>query len=121
MYVALAELFRDWGGLKCSRTGARLFTKATEKKAEGVLETVARGWVSDPPETLLYVIMQVDNEGLPVYRCLRGTNSVEGGVHMVLMQTFGPLSASPELSDCLLADNRHRHNSDVSDSPHLKC
>lgn len=111
--TVLDELFQSWGHALCSRTGLPLFNKVTWKKAEGILESVRRGWVSDPPGISLYVKIRTDVEGLPVYRCLRGTNSVEGGVHMVLMRIFGSLNASVELADSAVADWRHRHNTDV--------
>lgn len=110
----LEELFQCWGDAKCSKTGLPLFNQTTWKKAEGVLQSVRNGWVSDPDGISLYVKIRLDKEGLTVYRCLRGTNSVEGGIHMVLMRIFGSLNASVELADSAIADWRHRHNTDVS-------
>jgi hypothetical protein len=57
--------------------------------------------------------MGVDHNGLPYYHCIRGTNSIEGGIHMPLCRTFGSLSASPELTDALLCNIRHRHNTAI--------
>lgn len=111
--VVLREFFQCWGKLQCSKTGLPLFNKTAWKRSEGVLESVSNGWVSDPPGISLYVRQGTDAEGLPLYRCLRGTNSIEGGVHMQLMRTFGSLNASVEGADCLLADFRHRHNVNV--------
>lgn len=117
LHTALTELFHEWGPCKCSRTGLSLFNKDSWKKANALLEDTQRGWISDPPAISLYVKMSTDREGLAVYRCLRGTNSVEGGVHMLLMRIFGSLNASPELADAILADWRYRHNEDVRDFP----
>lgn len=114
LYAVLVELFEAWGNLLCSKLDSPLFNKTTWRKVNGVLESVANGWVSDPPGISLYVRLRVDKPGLSVYRCIRGTNSVEGGVHMVLMRIFGSLNASVELADCVLADFRYRHNIDVS-------
>ena len=57
--------------------------------------------------------MGVDPDGLPYYCCVHGTNSVEGGIHMVIRRTFGSLHASPELSDALLCNIQHRQNAHV--------
>jgi hypothetical protein len=51
-----------------------------------------------------------DEHGLRLYRCVRGTNSVEGSVHQKIVRQFGSFNASPELADCLLSEYRHRHN-----------
>ena len=48
--------------------------------------------------------MGVDPDGLSYYRCVCGTNSVEGGIHMVIRRTFGSLHALPKLSDALLCN-----------------
>jgi len=71
------------------------------------------GLISDPPGYSLYYNMGVDKDGLPYYRCIRGTNSVEGGIHMPIRRTFGSLRASPELTDALLCNIRHHRNATV--------
>jgi hypothetical protein len=58
----------------------------------------------------MYYQMKVDKNGLPKYRCVRGTNSVEGSIHQKIVQQFGAFNASPQLADALLAEFRHRHN-----------
>jgi hypothetical protein len=57
--------------------------------------------------------MGVDKDGLPYYCCIRGTNSVEGGIHMPIRCTFGSLRASPELTDALLCNICHHQNATV--------
>lgn len=57
--------------------------------------------------------MRKDRDGLPLYRCCRGTNSLEGGIHQNIIRKFGSFGASPELTDAVLADYRLRHNIDV--------
>jgi hypothetical protein len=54
--------------------------------------------------------MGKDRDGLNLYRSARGTNSVEGGFHMVVRRIFGSLRASPELAECLLINWIHRRN-----------
>jgi hypothetical protein len=48
--------------------------------------------------------------GLPIYRCIRGTNSLEGGVHQNVIRFFGSFNAIPRFADSLLAVYRHMHN-----------
>ena len=57
--------------------------------------------------------MGVDRNDLNYYRTIRGTNSIEGGIHMPLRRTFGSLNASPELADALLCNWRDRRNTTV--------
>ncbi|KAH8109627.1 hypothetical protein DFH11DRAFT_1474484, partial [Phellopilus nigrolimitatus] len=113
LFKLLKELFDCWGNVKCSRTGATLFTAECWKKTKGVLEEVSLGYLSDPPGIPLYVLLHGDKNGSPRYRCLRGTNSVEGGVHMVIRRKFGSLNLSVKGADELMSDVRHRHNLDV--------
>jgi hypothetical protein len=78
-----------------------------------LLRTAELGFLSDPPGIPLYYKMGIDRDGLTIYRCIRGTNSVEGGVHMVVRRVFGSLQASPELAECILLNWILRHNSTV--------
>ena len=57
--------------------------------------------------------MGIDCDGLPYYRCIRGTNSIEGGIHMAIRRACGSLRASPELSDALLCNIQHHRNATV--------
>ncbi|KAG2191722.1 hypothetical protein INT47_004709 [Mucor saturninus] len=47
------------------------------------------------------------------FKCVRGTNSLEGGVHQNIIRKFGSLGAEPELTDCALTEYRLRHNTDA--------
>ncbi|KAJ7750416.1 hypothetical protein DFH07DRAFT_941871 [Mycena maculata] len=72
--------------------------------AQHLLETVRKGYLSDPPDISLYHLMGKDRDGLNLYRTTRGTNSLEGGFHK---------NASPELAECLLLNWISRHNTKV--------
>ena len=48
-----------------------------------------------------------------LYRTIRGTNSIEGGLHMAVRRVFGSLRASPELTECLLINWILRRNKRV--------
>jgi hypothetical protein len=111
----LQALISSWQDVKCSLDPSRgvLFSTTARKAAEGILLVAKLGLISDPPGYSLYYKMGVDRDGLPYYRCICGTNSVEGGIHMPIRRTFGSLRASPELTDALLCNIRHRRNATV--------
>jgi hypothetical protein len=116
LLAALETLFTSWKDVPCSVDPSRgaLFSTQAWKQARNILKVAAIGLISDPPGIPLYYLMGHDRNGLPYYRCIRGTNSVEGGVHMPLRRTFGSLRASPELGDSLLCNSWHRRNTTVS-------
>ncbi|CEP08527.1 hypothetical protein, partial, partial [Parasitella parasitica] len=107
------KLFKEFEGVECAKTGLPLFDKVCKAQAQKVLDAISKGHVSDPIGVQLYHIRYVDGLGLPVYRCIRGTNSLEGGVHTNIIRKFSMYNASPRLTDCLLTDYRLRHNTDV--------
>jgi hypothetical protein len=113
LHKILSELFQCWGPIICSKSNAPLFNDDAWKKARGVLHDVEMGWVTDPTGIPMYTVEGHDKNGLTIYHCLRGTNSVEGAVHNPIRRCFGSLNASPEHADCLVADFRHRHNTNV--------
>jgi hypothetical protein len=114
LYPVVKELFDTYGPLKCARTGHSLFSRQNWEQAANVLVCIKDGYVSDPPGIRLYKSMGVDKDGLPVYSCARGTNSVEGGVHRNVIMRFASLNASPQLLDAAMAEYILRHNMDVS-------
>ena len=101
--------------MSCSLDPERgpLFNQKARKQTKNILQTARLGLMSDPPGIPLYYKMGVDHNGLPYYHCIRGTNSIEGGIHMPLCRTFGSLSASPELTDALLCNIRHRRDTTI--------
>lgn len=110
----LKSLFLSYGPLKCAKSGRALFDKKSWDQAAAVLRTVQLGHVSDPPDVQLYIKTgKLDDLKLTLYRCIRGTNSLEGGVHQNLIRKFGSFGAGPELANAMLTEYRLRHNLDV--------
>lgn len=107
------DLFRTHGPIVDPKTGKPLFDDEAWRKARLVKDAIAAGHVSDPINIPLYFEIGLDKDGLPLYRCSRGTSSIEGGVHQNIIRKFGGFGASPFLLDCMLADYRLRHNIDV--------
>ncbi|KAH8068402.1 hypothetical protein BXZ70DRAFT_1069038 [Cristinia sonorae] len=117
-YVPAAEtllprilvVLSTFGPLKDAKTGEPLFNNEAWKIAENVLENVRRGLYSDPPGAQLYYIRGEDRFGLMRYRCVRGTNNIEGGLHQNIIRCFDVFNASPELAVELLRDYILHHN-----------
>jgi hypothetical protein len=76
-------VFQTFGPLQDAATNAPLFNARAVKDANNVLKLIQGGLLSDPIGINLYAQMGVDkqNGNLPLYRCWRGTNTAEGGVH----------------------------------------
>ena len=93
------------------KTGRKLLDADAVKAFENLINThAARGCLSDPPGVELYQEMRRDRDGLKVYRCLRGTSDIEGGLHQKMNQSFGSWRMGPELADAVIALWRHGHN-----------
>jgi hypothetical protein len=68
----------------------------------------------DPTECSLYFKEGEDSLGLPLYHCVRGTNSVES-YHQWLERMFTPWCQGPELSDAVFTILRHSWNVHASE------
>ncbi|KAK1230322.1 hypothetical protein PQX77_006590, partial [Marasmius sp. AFHP31] len=118
LYGDLKLLFSCFKDITCTlkpRKHERFFSEDAIKECENLLETVQLGLLSDPKDFPLYYLMGKDKDGLNRYRTIRGTNSIEGGVHMPLRRTFGSQSASPELAEALLGNQCHRRNTSIGE------
>jgi hypothetical protein len=114
----LQLLFDGYKNLVCSnkpegQPGQTFFSKDAHEMAARLLSTAKLGFLSDPVGFSLYYRMGIDKDGLTIYRTIRGTNSVEGGVHMTIRRVFGSLQASPELAECILMNWILRRNCSV--------
>ncbi|KAG0178868.1 hypothetical protein DFQ29_002903 [Apophysomyces sp. BC1021] len=107
------NLFKKYDPLICTKTGLPLFDREAWKQASHVLEVIRLGYVSDPAGYSLYFKIGHDENQLLLYRCSRGTNTLEGGVHQNIVRKLMSFSAGPHLIDSALADYRLRHNIDV--------
>jgi hypothetical protein len=110
----VTQVLQTFGPLRDSTTGQPLFNDASWEKARAVLENIRLGYYSDPPGVSLYTTHGTDAHGLKMYRCIRGTNNVEGGVHQNIRLRFGSFNASPHFAVNLLRDYCLSHNLRVS-------
>lgn len=107
------EVIEKFGPLKDAKTGQPLFNKTCWDLAKNFLENVRRGYYSDPPGVQLYYPQKKDKDGLMRYKCIRGTNGVEGGIHQNIIRRFGAFNASPRFAIALLRDYCLIHNMKV--------
>jgi len=110
LFPCVKLIFQVFGPLKDAVTGQPLFNDASWEKAQNILENIRLGHYSDPPGIALYMSIGKDANGLNLYKCLRGTNQVEGGVHQHIARWFGPYNASPRFAVNLLRDYCLIHN-----------
>jgi len=75
-----------------------------------VMESIQNGYYSDPLGCMLYSTHGKDANGLTLYRCIQGTNSVEGGIYQNLIKRFSSYNVSPHFATNLLHDYCLCHN-----------
>jgi len=116
LYPLIEKLFLSYGPLKDCLTQQPLFNRHNWHAAKQILELVRQGFISDPPGIPLYTVMGVDAKAgnLPTYRCFRGTNFTEGGVHTHLRARLPTSGASIRHVNACLSDFVLQHNKKVS-------
>ena len=107
-----ADSGRIRGGIKSIETNKPLFTLENWKTAKHILELIQNGYLSDPPGIPLYTVVGLDKKagGLPIYRCSRGTNAMEGGVHKHIRARLPKCGASIRHVNAMLHDFVLYHN-----------
>lgn len=87
LFPLVQQLFLTFGPLRDAATQQPLFNERIWAAAKQILELIRQGFLSDPPGIPLYTVIGTDSKAahLPVYRCSRGTNFTEGGVHTQLL------------------------------------
>ncbi|KAF8078294.1 hypothetical protein FPV67DRAFT_1402915 [Lyophyllum atratum] len=105
------NVFQTFGPLKDAKSGLPLFNSAAWAVAKNVLLLIQKGHLSDPPGIPLYFQLGIDvKTGLPLYRCMRGTNMTEGGVHTHLRSRLPTSGVSIRHVQSCLLDFVLRHN-----------
>ena len=121
LYWRVRAVFALYGPMKDSVTGKPMFNAKAWKKANGILREIRKGYYSDPPGMGMYKkilckdgTVKRNKYGLDMIECIRGTNRTEA-YHKNLIVTFRSWHTGVEMSDCLLAERRHRHNHNCSE------
>jgi hypothetical protein len=106
---AVVDRFKD-DKYKDPSTKKPLLSKEALASIKDQMDHVKKGCLSDIEGFSLYYIKGYDSEKLPLYRCIRGTNDLEGGVHQKLREKFRYWGIGLDYADVVLAFLRHRHN-----------
>jgi hypothetical protein len=125
LYWRVRAVYALYGKMVDSKTKKPLFSNKAWKKANNVLKDILAGYYSDPPGLNFYTKklgkngeVVTNKYGMEVIECFRGTNRTES-FHKNLTVTFGKWNVGIEMSDCLLAERRHRHNHKCSERRRL--
>ena len=116
LYPAVKEVFETYGPLLDAATGVPLFNRQAWKDAKNIMKAIQLGLLSDPVDVVLYFRMGVDKHhgNLPIYRCARGTNATEGGVHHSGRRRLPISGGSPRHANARVRDFVLMHNLNVS-------
>lgn len=112
LYPLVANVFRTYGPLIDPDSNKPLFSPDNWKTAKNILDLIKNGYLSDPPGVALYTVIGIDKkaDGLPIYRCARGTNATEGGVHTHIRSRLPKFGVSIRHVQASLMDFTLRHN-----------
>ena len=112
LWHLVSQVFRTYGPLIDPWTKKPLFTTDNWKTAKHVLDLIQNGYLSDPPGIPLYTVVGLDKKsgGLSLYRCARGTNATEGGVHKHIRAQLPKCGASIRHVNACLHDFVLYHN-----------
>ncbi|KAL7415815.1 hypothetical protein BDY24DRAFT_369149 [Mrakia frigida] len=110
----LVTLLNGWKDVEdmSVKTRGKLLRRRARKAMENLIELVRKGYLSDPPVPLYY-ILRTDQQGYTVYRCVRGTNVIEGGIHKNIVRSIGANNAGMPLMVALLRNFTSRLNKNV--------
>jgi len=89
---AIDHVYHIFRNAKDVKTGVSLFTDQFVAKVEAVHDLACQGYLSDIAGIPMYEKAGVDKYGLQKWKCVRGTNKVEGGPHGDIYRKFGALN-----------------------------
>jgi len=123
LWQLVSRVFRTYGPLTDPKTKKPLFTTDNWKTAKHVLDLIQNGYLSDPPGIPLYTVVGLDKKagGLTIYRCARGTNATEGGVHKHIRACLPKCGASLRHVNAALHDFVLYHNLSICENLILSC
>ncbi len=116
LYPLIEHIFLTYGPLKDATTCLPLFNRQNWHTSKQILDLIRQGFVSDPPNIPLYTTVGTDVKAgnLPIYRCFRGTNFTEGGVHTHICSRLPASQVSICHIQACLTDFVLQHNLRVS-------
>jgi hypothetical protein len=108
-FKKVVQLFADVPDAKTSKP---LFSKDTWNLYKSTLKHIRKGCLSDVAGMSYYVQLRTDSMGIPIFKCLRGTNALEG-FHQKIRQVIRGFNVSPRYAVALLHEFVYRWNHDV--------
>jgi ribonuclease D len=108
-FKKVVQLFADVPDAKTSKP---LFSKAAWNLYKSTLKHIRKGCLSDVAGMSYYVELRTDSMGIPIFKCLRGTNALEG-FHQKIRQVIRGFNVSPRYAVALLHEFVYRWNHDV--------
>jgi len=97
--------------IKDGKTDKPLFGPKAWNLYKSTLLHIRKGCLSDIPGLSYYVQVDEDSHGIPIFRCLRGTNALEG-FHQKVRQIIRGFNISPRFVVALMSEFMHRWNHD---------
>jgi hypothetical protein len=101
-----------FANLKDAKTGKQLFGKKAWNLYSSTLKHIKKGCLSDIEGLTYYVQIGEDSMGIPLFKCVRGTNGVEG-FHQKIRQLVRGFNVSPRFAITLLHEFIARWNHDI--------
>jgi hypothetical protein len=107
----VSNILLQYGPLLDASTQLPLIGLGLIKQCKGILEVILAGLASDPPGQSFYFENGWDNKlNLQIWRCTRGTNTTEGGIHRPLNAVWGSFNTGIETAVSLMDEWRTQHN-----------
>ena len=106
---AIQEVVNVLGDAVDDTTGFALFNTRAYNQLKNVLNHVKKGCVSDKPGISLYILQRTDKDGIPVYRCSRGTSALES-LHAHIRRALRGYRYTPRVAIAILREFYHRWN-----------
>ena len=97
-------VYKEFHDIKCAKSGKALFAKKEAKSLhDTTLQHIRKNCFSDIPLVSYCIPHGEDKDGLTLYKCIRGTDALEG-LHQKLRQLARGFNNSPRLMIALISD-----------------
>ena len=104
------QVVEVYEAVKDSVTGEALLQSAkVQALIKNIRAHIKRGCLSDIPGVAYYIRIGKDKDGLPIYRCMRGTSALEG-FHRKMVKLLTGYTNDPLLALQLLSELCNRNN-----------
>jgi hypothetical protein len=95
-----------------AKRGTKFFCKKAWNLYKVTLRHIKKDCLSDMPGVSYYIRLGEDSNGIPLYKCIRGTSALEG-FHQKIQKALRGFSSSPRLAIAILHEFIYRWNHDL--------